>query len=249
VLAKPISGGRATNQKARIFLVDDHPMMRQGLAALINKEPDLEVCGEADGADDTLGHLEAANPHLLIADLSLQDGNGIDLIKDIRIRHPAVKVVVSSMHDEMLFAERVLRAGALGYISKAQPPKEVLQAIRQVLQGKIFVSKEVAGRLSQKRGGQTAVKTPESPMAKLSNRELTIFELIGQGMTTRDIAGKLFLSIKTVETHREHIKTKLNLANAVDLVHHALCWQLERGGMTSAGIAAKPAQGEEAGEI
>ena len=246
MLAKPIRAVRQPVEKGRIFLVDDHPIVRQGLAALINAEIDLEVCGEADGAHDALDQIIPTRAQLVVVDISLKEGNGIDLIKDIKNRHPGVKVIVASMHDEMLFAERALRAGAIGYIGKAWPAPEMLAGLRKALQGKVCVSEAVNRRLNNGNGhgssrGTNKIETPESPMAKLSNRELTIFELIGQGMTTRDIAAKLFLSVKTVETHREHIKTKLNLANAAELAHHATCWQLEAGASSTAARVQEPA--------
>jgi len=219
---------KSVKRKSTVFLVDDHPVVRHGLALVIGQQGDLEVCGEAANASDAIKMVEQNPPDLMIIDISLEDGDGIELIKDIRIRQPKVKMLVSSMHDEELYAERALRAGARGYIGKAAPSEQFINAIRQILKGELYVSEAMSSRLLQRAvGGKTELA--RSPVESLSDRELTVFGMIGQGMSTRQIAKKLFLSIKTVETYREHIKTKLNLASGTELTHHAMRWQFKNG--------------------
>lgn len=213
-------------RKARIFLVDDHPMIRHGLVKLINEAESLEICGEAGSAAEALEKLKTVQPDLAIVDISLGDRDGIDLIKDIHSRYGQVKVLISSMHSETFYAERVLRAGAKGYISKGAEGGQFLEAIRQVLRGGIYVSPAVSERMLQRMTGTGEVSTT-SLIETLSDRELEIFGLIGQGLGTRQIAEKLFLSVKTIETHREHIKAKLHLKNGNELVLHAMQWQFK----------------------
>lgn len=214
-------------RRARIVLVDDHPIVRHGLAQVISREPDMEVCGEASNAGEAIQLIAASLPDLVVVDLTLQDGDGIELIKDIKARHEPIKMLVSSMHDETLYAERALRAGAAGYINKAASREQVTGAIRQVLRGKIYLSDSVSNRLLQRvvdRGDDVT----QSPVEKLSDRELAVFDMIGQGLSTRQIAERLHLSVKTIETYREHIKSKLNLAKSSELIRHAVRWQLEQ---------------------
>ena len=207
----------------RVYIVDDHPIVRHGIAQLIDQQPDLEVCGEAEGAHEALKAIAALKPDVVTVDLSLKGGHGLDLIKDVRERFPRLPVLVVSMHDESLYAERVLRAGARGYIMKHEATDRVAVAIRQVLRGEIYVSDRMASRIMQK-----IVRTPEgaapSFLASLSDRELEVFHLIGQGHGTRQIADRLHLSVKTIETYRAHIKDKLNLGTATELVRHAVQW-------------------------
>ena len=210
----------------RILIVDDHALVRRGLVELIEREPDLEVCGEAVDADDALRQVTAARPDLVIIDLSLKSGHGINLIKQIRASHKNVKMLVSSMHDESLFAERAVRAGALGYISKDEPTETVLQAIRHVLRGQLYLSSQMTSNLLGRAVDGKEV-TERSPLQCLSDRELEVFQRIGQGQTTRQIAADLDLSVKTIETYREHIKKKLNLKNSAELNRHAVQWVLE----------------------
>jgi DNA-binding NarL/FixJ family response regulator len=212
---------------ARIFIVDDHPLVREGLAALLACQPDLEVCGEADDISPALDLVKARKPDVVIVDISLKSGNGIDLIKQLKARDPDCKILVSSMYDESLYAERALRAGAMGYVNKQEVPQKVLDAVRQVFGGKMFLSPAMTDRMLHR-----AVRRdddPASPVAALSDRELEIFQLIGRGQTTRQIANALHLSVKTVESHRENIKTKLNLANSAELVRQAVQWVLSNG--------------------
>jgi DNA-binding NarL/FixJ family response regulator len=214
-----------STQIARVLIVDDHPVVRRGLAELISDEPDLEVCGEASDAPDALRQVETRHPDVVVVDISLQSGNGIELIQQIKERDERIKTLVSSMHDESLFAERALRAGAMGYINKQEPTEKVIDAIREVLSGQVYLSARMANRLLQSVvGGETL---EQDPIGSLSNRELEVFELIGQGLTTKKIAGRLHLSPKTIETHREKIKTKLNLSNSTELSRRAVQWVLE----------------------
>ncbi|MBN2536593.1 MAG: response regulator transcription factor [Spirochaetales bacterium] len=210
-------------EKKRLLIVDDHPIVRQGITRLINYEDELMVCGEAGNAKEALEAVEREKPDMVIVDISLKGRSGLELIKDLRMRYQDLPVLVVSMHDESLYAERVLRAGAKGYIMKQEPPEKVLNAIRQVLSGKIFVSEKMREKMLQRYvlgSSQKNVSTVE----RLSDRELEVFRLIGKGMGTRQIAKELDLSIKTVETYREHIKEKLNLENSSKLLQYAIDW-------------------------
>ena len=207
----------------RILIVDDHPMMRQGLAQLINSEPDLSVQGEADTAGQALNEVSAGKPDLVLLDISLPDKNGLELIKDIHTLHPDVLILVVSMHDEALYAERVLRAGACGYIMKQEGGKKLMGAIRQVLSGQIYVSEKMSARILEIFSGRRTAASG-SPVERLSDREFEVFQFIGEGRGTREIAERLHLSVKTVEVHRANIKEKLNLKTATDLVRFAVRW-------------------------
>lgn len=210
----------------RVLIVDDHPIVRRGLAELISDEPDLEICGEAADSTEALRLIDSVRPDLIVIDISLQNGNGIELIKQIKARDQGIKMLVSSMHDESLFAERALRAGALGYVNKAEAAESIVEAIRVVLSGKVYVSSRLADRMLHRLvGGDENLE--RSAIDSLSDRELEVFEFIGKGQTTRQIAMKLHLSPKTVESHRENIKRKLNLANATELTRYAVEWVLE----------------------
>jgi DNA-binding NarL/FixJ family response regulator len=219
----------ASTRKHSILLIDDHPIVRQGLAQLINQESDLQVTSEAATAREALEALEegAAPPDVAIVDISLEDRSGIELIKDLRARHPQLPVLALSMHDEALYAERALRAGAKGYIMKQEATEKVMTAIRKVLAGQIYVSEKMAARLVD----QVVDRKPgegDSPLSRLSDRELEIFGMIGRGMGTREVANKLSLSIKTIEAHREHIKEKLRLRSGTELMRMAVQYALER---------------------
>ncbi len=204
-------------------MVDDHPILRKGLSLLINQESDLVVQGEAEDARKALEMIEKLKPDLVIVDISLPGVDGLELLKNIRLRHAELPALVVSMHDEALFAERALRAGARGYIMKQEAVEKVLVAIRRVLAGEIFVSSAITTKMLEKFvDGDT--KTATSPLALLSDRELTVLHLIGQGFGTRQIAEKLHLSVKTVESYRSHIKEKLRLSNATDLLKYAIHW-------------------------
>jgi DNA-binding NarL/FixJ family response regulator len=210
--------------KNRVFVVDDHPIVRQGLALMINREPDLMVCGEAEEAQAALAAFEELHPDVLVVDISLPGPDGIDLVKAIRARDAGVPVLVLSMHDESIYAARALRAGANGYIMKQEATERVLIAIRRILEGDVYLSNSAASRVvNQYVRGAAAMP---SPVSVLSDRELEVFRLIGQGHGTREIADTLHLSIKTVETYQTHIKEKLSLRNARELVQHAIEWNL-----------------------
>ena len=214
----------ARPRRARILLVDDHALVRYGLASLFGNEPDLEVCGEAADPPTALALAKDLRPDLAVIDLSLQNGHGLDLIRDLRARDERVKLLVVSMHDEALYAERAVRAGAQGYVNKAEAPEKVVEAARTVLAGRVYLSTAMTERLLRERVG------PEDPGAgrplvqRLSDRELMVFELIGRGVPTREIAQRLHLSVKTVETYRENIKAKLRLKNSPELTRDAARW-------------------------
>ena len=217
---------KAGRTACRVMIVDDHPIVREGLRLLINAEPDLTVSGQAEGLSQAMRAFHETRPDLVIVDLSLENGSGIELIKELVSIQPTVRVLVCSMHDELLFAERALRAGAKGYINKDEPPQRMISAIRRVLDGRMYLSEEMTDRMLFRSVGGTEL-SEESPISTLSDRELEVFEQIGRGVTTRLIAEKLHLSPKTVETYRENIKAKLNLANATELTQHAVQWVLE----------------------
>lgn len=214
----------AKKTKFRILLVDDHPIVRQGLAELINNEKDLCVCGTAEDLNKALEAIEALKPDLVIVDISLRGSNGIELLKNIKVRYPKMLVLMLSMHDESLYAVRALRSGASGYIMKQEATEKVLTAVRQVLRGEIYLSEKMEKKMMQQLVGGRAARTG-SPLEDLSDRELEVFNLIGQGHGTRQIAEELHLSIKTIESHRAHIKEKLNLKNATELVQYAIQWR------------------------
>jgi len=207
----------------RILIVDDHPMMRTGLAQLIDSEDDLKVCVEADNAGQAITAVAKQKFDLALVDISLPDKNGLELIKDLRTLNPDLPILVVSMHDELIYAERVLRAGARGYIMKQEGGQKFLQAIRRVLAGQVFVSEKMSARILENFSGNRTEKT-DSPVSRLSDREFEVFQLISQGIRTSDIATRLHLSVKTVEVHRANIKQKLNLSTATDLVRFAVRW-------------------------
>ena len=216
----PAPAPAARKAKYRVLLIDDHPILRKGLAELINQESDLTVCGEAEEAPKAFEAVGLLNPDVALVDISLQGGNGLELIKNIKARWPDLPLLVLSMHDETLYAERALRAGSLGYIMKEEAIDKVLTAIRHVIAGEIFLSDRMKGRmLNQLVGGR--IKQGTSSIDNLSDRELEVFRLIGEGRGTRQIAEELRLSVRTVEAYREYIKDKLNLKNGTELVQHA----------------------------
>src|SRR6266496_1513320 len=213
----------AARNKKRILIIDDHPMMRQGLAQLIGAEADLTVCGESENAGQALDAIGAVDPDLVLADISLPDKSGLELIKDFQSVRPGLPVLVISMHDESLYAERVLRAGGRGYIMKQEGGKKLMEAIRQVLGGQIYVSEKMSAKILELFSGRRA-EAESSPVGKLSDREFEVFQLIGQGKSTKEIAAGLHLSTKTVEVHRINIKQKLNLKSAPELIRYAVRW-------------------------
>ncbi len=206
-----------------VFLVDDHPVMRYGLVHLIRNEDDLDVAGEAGSAAEAVSLLPQLNPDLVILDLSLPDRNGLELIKDLTALLPETGILVVSMHDETLFAERALRAGARGYVMKEEAAEKLVSAIRSVLDGRVFVSQSVSSRIldALTRKGEPG---PASSIERLSDRELEVFQLIGQGIPSRDIASNLRISIRTVDAHRAHIREKLGLRDGNDLIRQAVRW-------------------------
>jgi DNA-binding NarL/FixJ family response regulator len=208
--------------KTKIFLVDDHPLVREWLANLINEEPDFEVCGQAGSTREALGLIGTLRPNIIIVDISMDGGSGLELIKDVKVLHPQVGMIVLSMHDEMLYAERAMRAGAAGYIMKREATDKALDAIRTVLQGGLYFSNAVNAMLAQKHIQGTANK-PAS-IETLSDRELEVFQLLGRGFTTRQISEQLNVGFKTVHVYCARIREKLNLANINELVFHAVRW-------------------------
>ena len=216
---------RSTVARHRILIVDDHPIVRRGLKELVADQPDLEVCGEAADEPEAVRQLEETRPDVVVVDLSLPSGHGLDLIRKIRLFDERIKILVSTMHDESLFAERTLRAGAAGYINKQEAPEKIIDALRQVLRGEVYLSSPIASRLLFRlRGDQTAVG---DPVERLTDRELEVFEMIGHGLPTQKIAKKLGLSQETIEAHREQIKVKLNLNNGAEMTRYATQWVLE----------------------
>jgi DNA-binding NarL/FixJ family response regulator len=209
--------------KTKILLVDDHPLVREWLATLINQQSDLQVCGEADSAPKALQMVGQVNPNVAIVDISMEGGSGIELIKNIRVSHPDVMVIVLSMHDETLYAERALRAGARGYIMKREATKGVLQAIRCVLGGKLYLSDKMAMMMAEK-FVDGRPRTEGSFVEKLSDRELEVFQLLGRGSSTRQIADELHVSFKTVQAFCARIKEKLKLVSATELLREAVRW-------------------------
>jgi DNA-binding NarL/FixJ family response regulator len=206
-----------------ILIVDDHPILRRGLASLIESEPDLAVCAEAGGSEAALQAISQSKPDLVIVDLSLGESDGLDLVKEMKRRHPQIPALVLSAHDEAVYAERSLRAGARGYLTKQQLDETVLVAIRRLLAGETYMSGTVEERLAARFVAGRALAM-DSPLEPLSDRELQVFRLLGQGRSTRQIAETLHLSIKTIESHREHIKQKLMVESATELVHRATQW-------------------------
>jgi DNA-binding NarL/FixJ family response regulator len=211
------------SNKTRILLVDDHAIVRFGMAQVINRQTDMTVCGEEEDAGRALDAISAVKPDLVIADISLKDSSGLELMRNIKAQYPRLPVLVVSGHDESIYAEIAFRAGALGYLMKEEALEKILTAIRRVLTGAVYVSDALAAKLLQQQiRGQTDIQ--ESPVKSLSDREMEVFRLIGQWKKTRDIAEELHLSIKTIEYYREQIKRKLNLKDASELTQYATSW-------------------------
>ena len=217
------TGKAQAGGKHRILVVDDHPIFRHGLAQLINQEDDLTVCGEAETARDARIAIKDLNPDAVIVDISLKQGDGIELVRDVRAHHATLPLLVLSMHDEAIYAERMLSAGASGYIMKQAASEQFLVSLRRVMDGGIYVSEAVGSNMIQKfASGGSYVSA--NPIDRLSNRELQILHMIGKGMSTRETAKSLNLSIKTIESHRQRIKRKLNLHTGAQLVQYAVNW-------------------------
>ncbi len=218
----------AQKQPTRIMIVDDHELMRYGLKELMAGQPDLTVCGEAADHQDALRTFEETAPDLMIVDVSLKTSNGLELVKTIKAKRPGARIIVLSMFDENLYAERALRAGAVAFVSKQQPSRAILDAIRTVLAGEIYLSDKMTRDLLQRAVGQHATP-PTSPIELLSDRELEIFQLLGTASSTAQIAKTLHLSASTVETYRTRLKTKLNVKSTAELVRQATVWMMEHG--------------------
>lgn len=214
-------------RKSRIFLVDDHPLVREWLTNLIQEQSDLVVCGEAEDVATAEREIRETKPDVVIVDISLKGSSGLELIKEIKTVNPDMAVIVLSMHDEKLYAERVIRAGARGYIMKRETTKKIVAAIREVMSGKLHVSDQVAAIFAEKFVDRR-MPTGGSPIETLSDRELEVFDLLGQGYETRRVAENLHLSIKTVQAYCARIKEKLNLANGTELLREAICWHENR---------------------
>lgn len=213
----------AQNQKRKVFLVDDHPLVREWLTTLINQQPDLVVCGETETAPEALKAIAQSKPDVAIVDISLKDSSGIELIKALKESQPEVLALVLSMHDESLYAERALRAGAKGYIMKRETTKKVIEAIRRILDGKLYISNAVAEAITA-RSVSVKLAASQSPVEQLSDRELEVFEMLGQGLGTRQIAETMRVSIKTVQAYCARVKEKMKLGSATELLREAIRW-------------------------
>ncbi|MGV3773421.1 MAG: response regulator [Verrucomicrobiales bacterium] len=207
----------------KVLVIDDHPMMREGLRQLIEKEPDFAVCGEAEDAAAALELADLHQPDVAVVDITLRNSNGLELIKDLKLRSPHTAVLALSMHDENLYAERVLRAGGRGYIMKQEGGKKIMEGLRQVASGKTCVSEAIASKILDHFSGNT--HSGQSAVEQLTDREFEVFQLIAQGLSTKEMAAKLNVSVKTIEVHRVNIKEKLHLATAPDLIRFAVRWQ------------------------
>lgn len=211
-----------TEKSKRVFIVDDHPMMRDGLRQLIGNESDLELCGEADTAALALELAVKTKPDVMLVDITLRNGNGLDLIKDLQASVPETAVIVLSMHDESLYAERVLRAGGRGYIMKQEGGRKIIEGIRRVADGGTFVSDAIASKIVDIFSRRS--RDAQTPVERLTDREFQVFQLIGQGLSTREMAERLHVSAKTIEVHRVNIKEKLNTPTLPDLIRYAVRW-------------------------
>ena len=219
---------RASKSTIRVLIVDDHPIVREGLASLLSKQPDFEVCGEADDVQHALRLVETTKPDVVTIDISLKNGDGLDLIRRVKKRDQSVRMLACSLYDETLFAERALHAGAMGYVNKQEATRTIVTAIRQILGGKVYLSDRMLDRVAHRLiGGRDKVERPVVDV--LSDRELEVFRMIGNGLTLEQIARKLHIGVKTVETHKRRIKKKLKLENAAQLARDAAQWALQNG--------------------
>lgn len=219
-MAPTMTDAPQNSGKVRVLLVDDHIVLRQGMAAMINEEPDLEVCGEADGVREAIRVADQTRPDVALVDLSIRDGDGLELIKELKRRFPETRALVLSMYDEAVYAERALRAGARGYVMKAEAATSVMAGIRSILRGEVYLSRAMAARLAEGRAAEGGAS--DAAAGGLSDRELQVLRCVGRGMSTREIGEELFISGKTVEAHREHIKEKLNLVSSGELLRYAI---------------------------
>ncbi len=211
------------NNRSKIFIVEDHPIFREGLIKLIDNELDLSVCGDAEDSATALSKISDSNPTLAIVDLTLKNGSGIDLIKDLKLKFPEILILVLSMHDEKIYAERSFKAGARGYIMKQEAPDTVITAIKQLLNGNIFASEYITNRLFNNLYNKKS-NQDKTPIETLTDRELEIFQHIGKGLAIKEIARSLNISIKTVENHKANIKNRLNLKSSIELIQKATLW-------------------------
>jgi DNA-binding NarL/FixJ family response regulator len=218
---KKSAASSPAQKKSRILIIDDHVMVREGVAEIIKHEPDLDVCGTATTAHEGIEAVRKLKPDLILVDITLPGKNGIEFIKDVRAMNPDLRILVMSMHDESLYADRVLRAGGRGYIRKQEGGEKLIAALRRVVRGEIAVSEKMTGKLLEKFSGR---KTIDSPLEGLSDRELEVFQLIGQGKTMKEIGHELHLSPKTIEVHRSHIREKLKVTSAAELIAYAARW-------------------------
>jgi DNA-binding NarL/FixJ family response regulator len=223
ILRKP---EQSTSARARVLIVDDHEMLRHGIRLMLGQQKDLEVCAEASDEASAIRQYRSLTPDLVIVDVSLRSGNGIDLIKRLKTVDANARILVYSMHDEQVYAERALRAGAMGYVTKQNPARAILQGIRDILRGKLHFSEELTQRVLERVAANEPI-SQSSAIDNLSDRELEVFEMIGRGLTTRAIADRLHLSPRTVDTYRERLKIKLVLANAAELHFRAVQWVLK----------------------
>lgn len=223
-----VTRSTAVSHKLKVLLVDDHPITRQGMKALVNQQPNLEVCGEADNAAYAIELVGRLQPDLAVVDIALKTTNGIELTKNIKVHAPNLPVLIVSMHDEGLYAERALRAGAMGYLMKQEASEKIIAAIQRLLQGEIYLSDKIKEKMLHRfvnKKGEGMVFSIDT----LSDREMEVFQLIGNGYSTRQIAQKLNLSSKTIDSYREHLKLKLNLESGAELVRHAIQWARSEG--------------------
>ena len=220
-MKKKSAASSPAQKKSRILIIDDHVMVREGVAEIIKHEPDLDVCGTATTADEGIEAVRKLKPDLILVDITLPGKNGVEFIKDVRAMNPDLRILVMSMHDESLYADRVLRAGGRGYIRKQEGGEKLIEALRRVVRGEIAVSEKMTGKLLEKFSGR---KTIDSPLEGLSDRELEVFQLIGQGKTMKEIGDELHISPKTVEVHRSHIREKLKITSAAELIAYAARW-------------------------
>ena len=223
-----MSGNKSKN-RARVLIVDDHPAVREALVMRIGRQSDLEVCGEAADLSEALRLVADTDPDVAVVDISLKTGCGIDLIKRIKDRNDTVRMLVWSTHSESLYAERALKAGALGYINKDQATNKIVEAIRRVREGKVYLSDAMVETMLHRTVGGGRGEVTRSPLDALADRELEVFRLIGQGVKTAEIAERLHLSVKTIETYRDRIRAKLDLSDGTALAHYATKWMLENG--------------------
>jgi DNA-binding NarL/FixJ family response regulator len=228
----------AVTAQRRVLIVDDHPIVRQGLRRMIEPEPDLVVCGEVQTEREARAAIRALAPDVVIVDISLAQGDGLELVRDVHAQRPELPMLVLSMHDELIYAERLLAAGASGYIMKQAASDQLLIALRKVLEGETYLSESLAGNLGRLDGGNGGAGYGADPIDRLSNRELQVLSLIGRGLSSREAAEALGLSVKTVETHRQSLKRKLNLATNAQLLQYAINWYASRS--TPAAASAEP---------